>query len=358
MNSVMRQELHGKPEFTNCAETDPASEGVDVVYTWVDGSVPAFQAALRRHASAELAEADSAPARLYRYRNNGELRFSLGSLLSFAPWVRRIHILTNGQVPSWLNSSHPRVHLVTHAEVFPEAEGLPTFNSNAIEMCLHRIPGLSRRFIYFNDDVFLGRAVRKSDFLLPGGGQTVFLQDTLLPSDCWQGSARDRACAYTQAILTRLWGRPQAPRLLPAHVPQAYDRDLLAHLDTLLHDEFRRTATHRFRSGDDLVLSVLYAYTLHEAPEEQGRHEVQVLPDRSRQYYWLMLENKWLWMIRAYADILRKQPKFFCINDDLGDAPAHHPQLLGLRAFLRLYFRKSVPVERGFDELHRRLGWG
>ena len=354
----MKRELHGKSQFTHCAETDPASEGVDVVYTWVDGSVPAFQAALRRHASADLAEADSAPARLYRYRNNGELRFSLRSLLSFAPWVRRIHILTNGQVPSWLNSSHPRVHLVTHAEVFPEPEVLPTFNSNAIEMCLHRIPGLSRRFIYINDDVFLGRAVRKSDFFLPGGGQTVFLQDTLLPSDCYQGSARDRACAYTQAILTRLWGRPQAPRLLPAHTPQAYDRHLLAHLETSLHDEFRRTATHRFRSGDDLVLSVLYDYTLHEAPKEQGRHEVQVLPKRSHQYYMLELENKLLWMMRAYADILRKRPTFFCINDILGEVPAHHPVLLALLAFLHLYFRKSVPVERALRELERRPDWG
>jgi hypothetical protein len=356
LNCVMKREPYEKSQSTGCAETDLASEGVDVVYTWVDGSVPAFQAALRRHASAELAEADSGIACLYRYRNNGELRFSLRSLLSFAPWVRRIHILTNGQVPSWLNSSHPRVHLVTHAEVFPDPEVLPTFNSNAIEMCLHRIPGLSRHFIYFNDDVFLGRAVRESDFFLPGGGQAFFLQDILLPSDCRQGSAHDRACAYTQVILTRLWGRPQAPRLRPAHAPQAYDRDLLAHLETSLYDEFRRTATHRFRSGDDLVLSVLYAHTLLESPQAKSRHEVQVLPDLSHQYYWLLLENKWLWMIRSYADILRKRPKFFCINDDLGDAPALHPQLLVLRAFLHLYVRKSVPVERALRELERRLG--
>jgi hypothetical protein len=348
----MKRVLHGKSQFTNCAETDPASEGVDVVYTWVDGSDPSFQVALRQHVSAELAEADLATADLCRYRDNGELRFSLRSLLSFAPWVRRIHILTNGQVPSWLNCSHPQIHVVTHAEVFPEPEVLPTFNSNAIEMCLHRIPGLARRFIYFNDDVFLGRTVRKSDFFLPGGSQMVFLEDTLLPSNCWQGSARDRACAYTQAILTRLWGPPQVPRLLPAHTPQAYDRDLLAHLETLVHDEFRRTATHRFRTGDDLVLSALYAYTLLEATDQRGRHEIWVLPTRSHQYYMLMLENKLLWVLRSYDDILRKRPKFFCINDDLGDVPADHPLLLGLRAFLHAYFHGSVPVERAFNALH------
>jgi hypothetical protein len=348
LNCVMKREPYGKSQSTSCTETDPAAEAVDVVYTWVDARNPSFRAALRWRASAELAEADLASAGLDRYRNYGELRFSLRSLLSFAPWVRRIHILTNGQVPSWLNSAHPQIRLVTHAEVFPEPEALPTFNSNAIEMCLHRIPGLARRFIYFNDDVFLGRAVRKSDFFLPDGGQMVFLEDTLLGNNCRQGSARDRACAYTQAILTRLWGQPQAPRLLPAHTPQAYDRDLLAHLESSLHDEFRRTATHRFRSGDDLVLSALYAYTLLEAPAERGRHEAQVLPKLSHQYYMLELETKLLWMMRAYADILRKRPTFFCLNDILGEVPAHHPVLLALLAFLHLYFRKSVPVERAF----------
>jgi hypothetical protein len=342
----MTREPYDKSQATSYTETDPASEGVDAVYTWVDARDPSFQAALRRHASAELAERDLESAGLSRFRNNGELRFSLRSLLSFAPWVQRIHILTNGQVPCWLDSMHPRIHLVTHAEVFPEPEVLPTFNSNAIEMCLHRIPGLARRFIYFNDDIFLGRPVRKGDFFLPGGGQLVFLEDTPLGFDCWQGSVRGQACAYTEAILTRLWGRPQAPRLLPAHSPQAYDRDLLARLETLLVDEFRRTAVHRFRARDDLVLSALHSHTLLEAPDQRGRHEAQILPRRSPQYYMLELENKWLWMMRSYADILRKRPKFFCLNDILGDVPGHHPLLLAERAFLRLYFCKSVPVER------------
>jgi hypothetical protein len=34
---------------------------------------------------------------------------------------------------------------------------LPTFSSPAIEANLHRIAGLSEHFLYFNDDVFLGK---------------------------------------------------------------------------------------------------------------------------------------------------------------------------------------------------------
>jgi hypothetical protein len=312
------------------------TDGVDAVYTWVDGSDPAFQDAFRRYAPAATAGRE-----LCRYRSSGELRFSIRSLLRFAPWVRRIHILTNGQAPSWLDRSDSRIHLVTHADVFPEPDCLPTFNSNAIEMCLHRIPGLSRRFLYFNDDVFLGRSVRAGDFFLEDGGQRLFVQNTLLSEGRWQESARGRACAHTEDVLTRLWGRPQAPRLLPAHAPQAYDCDVLSRLEALLETEFRTTASHRFRSGDDLVLSVLYAYTLREAPEERGRHEMQLLRDRSAECCFLMLEKKPLWVLRAYRDILRKRPRFFCINDDLGDIASCDPFLLSLRAFLWLYFGSS-----------------
>jgi hypothetical protein len=316
------------------------TEDVDAVYTWVDGSDPAFQAMRRQYAGPAAADQAS------RYRSNGELRFSLRSLLRYAPWVRRVHILTNGQLPRWLHGSHPRIHLVTHAEVFPEPQFLPTFNSHAIEMCLHRIPGLSRRFLYFNDDFFLGREVHLADFFTPSDGQVVFLDDFPLPSDPRQGSARERACAHTQNLLTERWGTPAGARLLPSHAPQAYDRDLLFRLESLFQDDFRETRGHRFRSGNDLALNVLYGYTLLEAAAERGSHRIRVLPDRSREYRFFILEHRYLRTMHHYVKILWQRPGFLCINDDLGDVPSHHPLVLSLRAFLLLYYWRRAPWER------------
>ncbi|MCL4488717.1 MAG: stealth conserved region 3 domain-containing protein [Chloroflexi bacterium] len=337
--------------------TDSEDEAIDVVYTWVDSSAPSFQAAVRRFASAGPVEPGPDAAGLHHFRDNGELRLSIRSLFAFAPWVRRVHILTNGQVPGWLDGSHPRVHLVTHAQVFPDPKDLPTFNSNAIEMYLHRIPGLARRFVYFNDDVFLGRRVRASDFFLPGGGQKIFLQDTVLPCDIRRGSARDRACAHTQAVLNSLWGKPPAPRLLPAHLPQAYDRDKLFHLESILQSEFSRTASHRFRSADDLVLSVLYGYALSQGAAEKRRNQIEILASPSAQYSFLMLENKPLWAIRAFADILRRRPKFFCINDDTEDGLVGHLLLLGMLAVLQMVVPNRAPAERWKEAEEGIFAW-
>ena len=58
-------------------------------------------------------------------------------------------------------------------ELFPNKSDLPTFSSPAIESHLHRIPGLSDKFLYFNDDVMFGSEVWPDDFFTYATGQKV-----------------------------------------------------------------------------------------------------------------------------------------------------------------------------------------
>ena len=109
--------------------------------------------------SAETADDDN-----NRYRDSEELRYSLRSLEKYAPWIRHVYIVTDNQIPYWLNMQNPRLTVVSHQDIFPNISHLPVFSSPAIEVHLHRIPGLSRKFIYFNDDVFLGAPVHPDDF--------------------------------------------------------------------------------------------------------------------------------------------------------------------------------------------------
>ena len=72
---------------------------VDVVYTWVDGDDEAWLDA-RDERISELGGTPSDRAGgASRYRSRDELRYSMRSIHLFAPWVRRIHLVTAGQVP-------------------------------------------------------------------------------------------------------------------------------------------------------------------------------------------------------------------------------------------------------------------
>ena len=58
-------------------------------------------------------------------------------------------------------------------DIFKNTTHLPTYSSPAIESHLHRIPGLSKWFLYLNDDVMLGQNVWPQDFFTAQGGQKV-----------------------------------------------------------------------------------------------------------------------------------------------------------------------------------------
>lgn len=135
---------------------------IDAVISWVDGEDPAHKAKRRQYGkSGELKKDDVAGA--LRYRSTGEINYCVASIIRFAPWIRRIYIVTDNQNPNldgFLERNFPDnkipIEIVDHKVLFRGYEHyLPTFNSLAISTMLWRIPGLSDRFIYFNDDVFL-----------------------------------------------------------------------------------------------------------------------------------------------------------------------------------------------------------
>ncbi|CAH1971467.1 unnamed protein product [Acanthoscelides obtectus] len=147
-------------------------EPIDVVYTWVNGSDPEFLESLNAFTSGIRDNVDYSKQ---RFDDKYELKFSLRSLEKYAPWVRHVYVVTNGQIPYWLDLDYDKVTIVSHKEIFQDPSSLPTFSSPAIERNLHRIPNLSKKFIYFNDDIFLAAPTFKEDFYTPNKGYLVYL---------------------------------------------------------------------------------------------------------------------------------------------------------------------------------------
>ena len=136
---------------------------IDFVITWVDGGDPEWQKAYRQYCTPDGSE-NTSPI---RYRDWDTLRHWFRAVEEYAPWVRKIHFITWGHLPEWLDTSHPKLNIVRHEDYIP-AEYLPTFASRPIELNMHRIEGLAERFVYFNDDMMLGRAVSPERFFKDG----------------------------------------------------------------------------------------------------------------------------------------------------------------------------------------------
>jgi hypothetical protein len=149
--------------------------GIDIVIPWVDGNNPEWRAAFdearraHREESAVVAIGGDQNISEIRYRDWGTLPYLLRGIERFAPWVRKIHLITCGHLPAWLDTTNPRINIVRHSDYIP-AEYLPTFASRPIELNVHRIEGLADRFILFNDDMFLCRPVAEERFFRGKGG--------------------------------------------------------------------------------------------------------------------------------------------------------------------------------------------
>ena len=145
---------------------------IDIVLPWVDGNDPAHKAKLKAYITSDKEDTLPDVGGDARFNDMGEIRHCVASINRYAPFIRTIHIVTDGQDPQleeYIKTLFPQGHIpmniVSHEDIFKGYEDfLPTFNSRAIETMLWRIPGLSEHFILMNDDFFITSPLTSEDF--------------------------------------------------------------------------------------------------------------------------------------------------------------------------------------------------
>ncbi len=150
---------------------------IDVVIPWVNGNDPVLNAKRARYASGTDALSFQDVGGSTRYADIGEIRWCVASINRFAPWVRKIYIVTDNQNPGlgpFLDEHFPNgyipIEIVDHTVIFRGYEQyLPSFNSSSIETMIWRIPGLSEHYLYLNDDFMLLKPIQPEDFFRPDG---------------------------------------------------------------------------------------------------------------------------------------------------------------------------------------------
>ena len=254
-------------------------EKIDFVIPWVDGSDPEWLKEKARYSGRTLTGNE-----LERFRDWDQLKYWFRGVEKFAPWVNKIHFITCGHVPEWLNLDHPKLHWVKHEDYIP-SEYLPVFSSNPIELNIHRIDGLAEKFVYFNDDFFLIDQVKPEDFFrrgLPCSSPGLAVTGQVSPSyagilySCYSFinkhfSSRQvmkkhiykflhPANGVKRNLITLLL-LPYCTEFFPgfytSHAPNAFLKSTLEEIWEKDADALHETCTHRFRSHTDLAQNII-----------------------------------------------------------------------------------------------------
>lgn len=241
-------------------------KAIDLVYLWVDGSDPAWlakqQAALANHAGKDEINTKG------RYVNNDELRYSLRSVEKHLPWIRKIFIVTDNQIPAWLNVNHPKINIIDHSQILPP-EALPCFNSRVIEYFIYKIPDLSEHFLYANDDTFVNAHLLPSFFFEIDGYPIVRLQR--LPLQRIESKIKQYLRIKTNnyrksidnsiALIQKKFGVYYGGAL--HHNVDAYKKsDYKAVVEGVFKEEFEAVIPHQFRTAKDIQRVIFQYYAL------------------------------------------------------------------------------------------------
>ena len=330
---------------------------LDIVILWVDGSDPQWLAQKRQYLPPSETDSDS----VNRYRDWELLPYWFRCIEKNAPWVRKIHFVTWGHVPAFLNLSAPKLHVVRHEEFIP-AEYLPTFSSHTIEMNIHRIPDLAEHFIYFNDDMFLLQPMGKDDFFRGG-----------LPCTCgsevpWQFvgdvGVWAHAVANNLGIINRHFPKRQAvaghgkkyinnhyrwqdnirtflmQKLYPdhftgfqnIHAPGAYLKETFRAVWAAEPELLHRTCSHRFREASDVNQWICLWWQV-----ASGNFAPAVVDN--------LVASATKETVDGLCRAIEEQShSFICINDPEGDG-----DITPVAERLRASFEKQFPEKSAFE---------
>lgn len=301
--------FHGATPIEDWLHNKEGCPEIDIVYTWVNGSDPAH---IKKRKDYLGVSSDGG-----RYRDIEQLRYSLRSVEKHAPYARHVWIVTDHQIPRWLNTSNERVSVINHKTIFQKDphKYLPTFNSNSIELNIHNIPGLAECFVYLNDDMFFGRPSKPDeDFWDPKTNEQLLYWSswTIAPPEEKLRNIWKMAVRHSNSLLDRVYGKPKEPRHFFIHGVYFWKKTYLRELAKLFEKDYEISFSHRTRKPTDVTLPFLYGnYVKHAHP-----HRVE----KSKLKY-SKLVNDFDQVTKSLNRLKKQRPHWVCLNDGLGQKP-------------------------------------
>lgn len=299
------------------------SNAIDIVLPWVDGEDPRLKAERMKYMSERKDAHHEDVAGNSRYTCIGEIKYCIASINMFAPFIRKIFIVTDGQNPDllpFLEKNFPQGHIpieiVDHKVIFKGYEQyLPVFNSRAIETMIWKIPGLSERFILMNDDFVLTGHVKPEDFFR--GDKTVCYgthYPTLWANMLGLFRRRLNGCkriSFKESMIkaAEIMGRRHSFIYL-GHTPRALRRSFYESFFSDKDDIIERNLTHRFRHYDQYNSQELF----YISEFREGRC---IVTPHKRKLLYLMPKKRPGYIDRKMKRLDRKTEAVFCCINTL-----------------------------------------
>lgn len=316
---------------------------VDIVYLWCDSSDSVWQEKKNTELAKYKKPLDKDSIGECRFIENDELKYSLRSLEKYAPWIRRVYIVTDKQVPKWLDVNNPKVKIIDHTEILPP-EALPTFNSSAIETAIHKIPDLSEHFLFANDDMFFGNYVDK-EFFFTDDGEPIFRFGKRRILNKTYHALYGYMLSKAYNMVLKRFGKSCAR--YPHHNIDAYRKSDIEKCYQDFRDDFEKTALQKFREKDCVQRSIFGYYSI-----AKSFAKFKITDDftaRFKAFYTKTHLDSISAILKSsnLKYIERQNPYLFCLNDSLKTTDKDR---LEMKKFLVRKFTNHSSFEKIFDE--------
>ena len=324
---------------------------IDFVILWVDYTDSKWQEERIKYQHEEDRNWNKNDA---RFRDWGTLKYWFRSIERYAPWVNRIHFVTCGHFPDWLNIENPKLNLVKQSDFIPKTF-LSTYSSHPIELNIHRIEGLAERFVYFNDDMFLFAPVKPDDFFVNG-----------LPCDCairnfpllgeighinlndinlinkrynfmrqykkyfWKWNHPKYGVRCLQNLLFIPWS--DFTGAVNTHVANSYTKETFKQVWECFGKELNKTCLNKFRSSTDVNQWLIKYWQLVSG---------NFYPRRVSFSKYYLIDNIEGWQ----KDLKKKKHALVCLNDNEACA-----DITEIRRKIAIIFEEEFPQKCSFEK--------
>lgn len=321
-NIIEKNKLDIKKINLSNIKSDAHRSEIDLVVPYVDSADPAWQKLfVQYNPSKTTLEAVNAKN---RFRGQGDFfKNWFRCVAENAPWIRKIHLIVQSpsQVPAWLNTD--KVHIVYHKDIIP-AKFLPCFSSSLIEMFITKIPGLSDKFLYANDDIFITNKIKPDDFFTEDKVKLNFEKHTNLSNI----TAKTFLNSYNLGT-----GLSETTYYIcPKHSIACYLRKDMEAFDKKYEKEILASCT-RFRAENNLNI---YMYAMYMKTMEH------TTASKVNFQYMCTTSN-----FKDLEDIYKKNIQVICLNDTSETENIY--QNKDLLKFFNRYYPNACKYELDYD---------